>query len=70
MTITKEQVKASHTIDDLETRRARAHGLIASQIPLLQDGLHALRHGRYDVADEYMDRVLIALQDGLEKVRL
>lgn len=54
--LTAREIAMSHTIDDLASDVARMRRTVCQQVDLLTDGLHALRAGRYPVADEYMER--------------
>jgi hypothetical protein len=63
------EIKMSHIIDDIETRRAKASRVISEQIPLLEDALHALRHDRQHVTDEYLERVILALRKAQPEIR-
>lgn len=55
-------VDTSHLVDDYELLRTRVIRRLTTQIELLSDGLHALRHGSLEVTDEYLDRALSAFR--------
>ncbi|MFZ4434513.1 MAG: hypothetical protein ACOYOQ_15070, partial [Microthrixaceae bacterium] len=52
------RVESSHAIDDYEQLRARVIRLLDGQLGLLEDGLHALRHGSTSVTEEFLERVI------------
>jgi hypothetical protein len=56
--LTAREISMSHTIDDIETKRAHMNGMLASQRWLLATALAAIRNGDTHVADEYVDRFL------------
>jgi hypothetical protein len=60
MALTPEAVRHSHAIDDLETKRATLHRMLASNRDLLADALDAVRNGRNAIAEEFIDRYLSA----------
>jgi hypothetical protein len=45
----------SHTIDDLSAELGRLRRTVGRQVDLLTGG-HAVRDGRYEVAEEFMER--------------
>lgn len=59
----------SHHVDDYEALRTRIVRVLDKQIDLLSDGLHALRNGATDVADEFTDRTIAALSRELAQLR-
>jgi hypothetical protein len=59
--LTPEQIRYSHLVDDTEKTRAHALRTIREQNELLSDALHAIRHGSYATAEEFVDRALTAL---------
>jgi chromosome segregation ATPase len=67
----KEQrrIDRSHGIDGYETLRTRTVRQITQQLELLETGLHALRDRRDNVTDEYLERVIAALNSDLEQLR-
>ena len=58
---TDEQVRASHTIDDLATELGRYKRTTKEVATLLGDLPYAIDHGALDVAQEYIDRSLVLL---------
>lgn len=62
-------VDTSHLVDDYELLRTRVIRRLTSQIELLSDGLHALRHGSPEVTDEYLDRALSAFRQEVDSLR-
>jgi hypothetical protein len=62
-------VDHSHHVDDYETLRTRVLRQLSEQADLLTDGLHALRHERLAVADEFVDRALSAIKKEVAHVR-
>jgi hypothetical protein len=62
-------VDHSHHVDDYETLRTRVLRQLSEQADLLADGLHALRHERLAVADEFVDRALTAIRKEVAHVR-
>lgn len=62
-------VDHSHHVDDYETLRTRVLRQLSEQADLLADGLHALRHERLAVADEFIDRALSAIKKEVAHVR-
>lgn len=62
-------VDHSHHVDDYETLRTRVLRQLSEQADLLADGLHALRHERLAVADEFVDRALTAIKKEVAHVR-
>ena len=62
-------VDHSHHVDDYETLRTRVLRKLSEQADLLADGLHALRHERLAVADEFIDRALTAIKEEVAHVR-
>jgi len=51
----------SHEINDSERMRTMTVRILTANLLLLNDGLHALRHGSPDVTDEFLDRTVLAL---------
>jgi hypothetical protein len=62
-------VDHSHHVDDYETLRTLVLRNLSEQADLLGDGLHALRHDRLAVADEFVDRALTAIKKEVARVR-
>jgi hypothetical protein len=62
-------VDHSHHVDDYESLRTRVLRQLSEQADLLADGLHALRHERLAVADEFVDRALTAIKKEVAHVR-
>jgi hypothetical protein len=58
----------AHIIADLSADRATAIRALKSSSELLTDGLHALRNGSPNVADEFMDRAITAITNALEAI--
>ncbi|MFJ4744974.1 hypothetical protein [Streptomyces sp. NPDC088775] len=62
-------VDKSHMTDDFETLRTRIIRRLGGEIDLLTDGLHALRNGAPNVAEEFLDRSLLALTREVEQLK-
>ncbi|MEU6429661.1 hypothetical protein ABZ860_27525 [Microbispora sp. NPDC046973] len=62
-------VDKSHMADDYETLRTRIIRRLSGEIDLLTDGLHALRNGAPSVAEEFLDRSLLALAREVEQLK-
>ncbi|MEU1186545.1 hypothetical protein [Streptomyces sp. NPDC005859] len=62
-------VDKSHMADDYETLRTRIIRRLGGEIDLLTDGLHALRNGAPDVAEEFLDRSLLALTREVKQLK-
>ena len=62
-------VDKSHMADDYETLRTRIIRRLGGEIDLLTDGLHALRNGAPTVAEEFVDRSLLALTREVEQLK-
>lgn len=62
-------VDKSHMADDYETLRTRIIRRLGGEIDLLTDGLHALRNGSTGVAEEFLDRSLLALTREVEQLK-
>jgi hypothetical protein len=60
-TLTPEQIRYSHLVDDSERQRTHALRTIRRQNVLLDDALHAIRNGSYATAEEFVERALAAL---------
>jgi hypothetical protein len=58
---TDADVRYSHLVDDTERQRTHALRTIRRQNELLDDALHAIRHGSYATAEEFVERALAAL---------
>lgn len=63
--LTDREISMSHTIDDLATDLGKMTRTVRQQVDLLTDGLHAIRAGRYAVAEEYMERARDSLAERL-----
>lgn len=63
-------VDKSHMADDYETLRTRIIRRLGGEIDLLTDGLHALRNGAPNVAEEFLDRSLLALTREVEQLKV
>jgi len=61
---------ATHHIDDYDAIRTRVLRMLSAQVDLLTDGLHALRKGNKDVAEEFMDRTISSLSREIENLRI
>jgi hypothetical protein len=59
-------IRQSHIIDDLETKRAHAHGMLVRNRQLLADALDAIRNGDAHVAEEFVDRFLTLVDHEIE----
>lgn len=62
-------VDKSHMTDDYETLRTRIIRRLGDEISLLTDGLHALRNGAPNVAEEFLDRSLLALTREVQQLK-
>ncbi|GAA1805612.1 hypothetical protein [Nostocoides veronense] len=62
-------VDKSHATDDYETLRTRVIRRLTGEIDLLTDALHALRNGASPVAEEFLDRSLLALSREVEQLK-
>jgi hypothetical protein len=56
--LTDREIRMAHTINDIESRRAHMHRMLADQRFLLADALDAIRAGDNHVAAEFVDRFL------------
>jgi hypothetical protein len=56
-------------IADYEALRTSTLRALIRQADLLDDGLHALRHGSPTVTEEFMERSLIATRERIEILR-
>lgn len=65
----KGAVDRSHLADDFETLRGEVLRKLSGQTELLSDGLHALRAGHIEIADEYVDRALRAITAEVARLR-
>lgn len=62
-------VDRSHLEDDYEVLRTQILRKLSSQVTLLGDGLHALRNDRIAVADEFIDRALMAISSEVARLK-
>jgi seryl-tRNA synthetase len=62
-------VDKSHLVDDYEVLRTQVIRRLSGQVELLRDGLHALRNRRTDVAEEFLDRSLTAIEGELTRLK-
>lgn len=62
-------VDQSHHADDYEALRTHVIRRFSPQVNLLTDGLHALRNGRTEVAEEFLDRALLAIGGEVARLR-
>ena len=62
-------VDNSHLVDDYETLRTQVIRRLSTQAGLLNDGLHALRNRRIEVAEEFLDRSLTAIEGELARLK-
>lgn len=62
-------VRLAHVVDDYEKLRTSAYRGVRQQVDLLGDALHAIRHERLAVADEFVDRALLALTKVRDELR-
>ena len=62
-------VDKSHATDDYETLRTRVIRRLTGEIDLLTDALHAIRNGASPVAEEFLDRSLLALSREVEQLK-
>lgn len=60
-TTTDDVTTLIHAVDDLETARTAALRVTERSARLLADGLHALRNGSPEVAEEFMERAAATL---------
>ncbi len=59
----------SHHLDDYEGLRTRILQKLTSQVDMLTNGLHALRDGRIQTADEFVERVARALSQEVDRLK-
>jgi hypothetical protein len=64
-----ELERSAILIADYEALRTSALRALIRQADLLDDGLHALRHGRTAVAEEFVERSLVAIRKEIEILR-
>lgn len=62
-------VDKSHLMDDYEILRTQVIRRLTKQVGLLSDGLHALRNGSPQVAEEFVDRALTAIAAEVTKLK-
>jgi uncharacterized phage infection (PIP) family protein YhgE len=62
-------IARSHHADDYEILRTQIVRQLSKQANLLGDGLHALRNGRHEIADEFVDRALTAITGEVASLR-
>lgn len=62
-------VDRSHHVDDYEILRTQVIRRLTGQVELLSDGLHALRNGSTDVAEEFVDRALNAIGSEVKRLK-
>lgn len=62
-------VDKSHLVDDYELLRTQVLRRLTKQVTLLGDGLHALRNGSPDVAEEFVDRALVAITSEVARLK-
>ena len=62
-------VDGSHHAFDYEALRTQVIRRLSAQADLLNDGLHALRNGRTDIADEFLDRSLTAIEGEVARLK-
>lgn len=62
-------VDKSHLMDDYESLRTRVIRRLTGQVELLDDGLHALRRGSTNVAEEFVDRALGAINAEVKRLK-
>ncbi|MCW3767780.1 MULTISPECIES: hypothetical protein [Paenarthrobacter] len=62
-------VDRSHHVDDYEILRTQVIRRLTNQVELLNDGLHALRNGSTDVAEEFVDRALNAIGGEVKRLK-
>jgi hypothetical protein len=62
-------VDTSHHAYDYEALRTQVIRRLSAQADLLNDGLHALRNGRTDIADEFLDRSLTAIEGEVARLK-
>ncbi len=65
----RRQIDQHHHVDDVEGLRTSVIRNLSAQVDLLADGLHAIRNGKADIAEEFLDRALISLQKQREQLR-
>lgn len=58
-----------HHADDYEVLRTQVLRRLSKQADLLADGLHALRNGSHGIAEEFVDRALIAITREIESLK-
>lgn len=62
-------VDRSHYVDDYEILRTKIIRQLTNQVGLLNNGLHALRNGSTDVAEEFVDRALNAIGSEVKRLK-
>lgn len=67
---TQSDVDRSHYLADFEALRTRTSRMLNDHLRLLADGLHALRNGRHQVAEEYLERIHDSLSKEQDRLRL
>ena len=65
----KRVVDKSHMADDYETLRTRIIRRLSGEVDLLTDALHAMKNGSPIVAEEFLDRSVMALNREVEQLR-
>jgi hypothetical protein len=65
----QRSVDKTHHADDYKGLRARVLRSLDKQSELLRSALHALRNERYQVADEYVERSMDAIDSERERLR-
>jgi hypothetical protein len=65
----KRVVDKSHMADDYETLRTRIIRRLSGEVDLLTDALHAMQNGSPSVAEEFLDRSVMALNREVEQLR-
>ncbi|MFX1821428.1 hypothetical protein PV768_16740 [Pseudarthrobacter sp. CC4] len=62
-------VDQSHHVDDYEALRTQVIRRLTRQAELLSKGLHALRNGSANVADEFVDRAMSAIDSEIARLK-
>lgn len=65
--LTEQQINAAHQIADLENRRTALLRAANRSVWLLGGALDALHNERYEITNEYVERVLADLKDALQR---
>lgn len=68
-TVQQRSIDKTHHVDDYKVLRSRVLRSLDKQSELLGNALHALRHDRWNVADEYVERSIVAIDQERSRLR-